>query len=154
MRELLVSGTCRYTDLQAGIPGIATNLLADRLRHLEDAGVVSREAAPPPVATTVFRLRPWGEGLLPVLQALGQWAAPLLPNPSPDDVLQSHWLAIPAGVYLSDRSPDEPPVTLEVRTGDEPMHVTTPGDRRAVMHRGPVPAGSASAVIRRITPAG
>jgi hypothetical protein len=82
-----------------------------------------------------------------VLRALGQWAAPLLRTPSPDDVLQSHWLAIPAGVYLSDHRPDEPPVTLEVRTGDEPMHVTTPGDGRAVMHRGPAPSDSADAVL-------
>ena len=54
VRELALQGPCRYTDLRNGLPGIATNLLADRLRELEHAGVVSREEAPPPIATTLF----------------------------------------------------------------------------------------------------
>jgi len=45
VRELMLLGPCRYTDLGHGLPGIATNLLAERLQ-LEVAGVVSREAAP------------------------------------------------------------------------------------------------------------
>ena len=48
VRELLLQGPCRYTDLKSGLPGIATNLLADRLRELERAGLVRREEAPPP----------------------------------------------------------------------------------------------------------
>ena len=51
VRELLIRGACRYTDLKDGLPGIATNLLADRLRELESAGLIRREEAPPPVAT-------------------------------------------------------------------------------------------------------
>ena len=51
VRELLLQGPCRYTDLLHGLPGIATNLLAERLRHLEEVGVLRREMAPPPVAT-------------------------------------------------------------------------------------------------------
>ena len=66
VRELLLRGQCRYTDLRQGLPGIATNLLAERLRELEQAGVIRREAAPPPVATTVFRLTRRGEELAPV----------------------------------------------------------------------------------------
>src|ERR1700751_2509931 len=71
VRELLLRGACRYTDLRAGLPGIATNLLADRLRELESAGLVRREEAPPPVATTLFHLTPAGLELEPVLQAIG-----------------------------------------------------------------------------------
>ena len=56
VRELELRGACRYTDLRNGLPGIATNLLADRLRELEAAGLVAREEAPPPVATTLFQL--------------------------------------------------------------------------------------------------
>src|SRR5487761_1479809 len=44
VRELMLLGPCRYTDLMRGLPGIATNLLADRLRDLEAAGVVRRAA--------------------------------------------------------------------------------------------------------------
>src|SRR5215472_2870335 len=92
VRELMVQQPCRYTDLQFGLPGIATNLLADRLRHLEEHGVITREAAPPPVATTLFRLTPRGEALRPVLTALGEWGAPLLRD-ADDAVFRSHWLA-------------------------------------------------------------
>jgi DNA-binding HxlR family transcriptional regulator len=123
VRELMLSGACRYTDLIRGLPGIATNLLADRLRELEAAGVVSREAAPPPFATTLFRLTPRGEDLRPVVQALGRWGAPLLARAAADDELQSHWLALPFNERLVDRHPDRPPFTIELRSGDEPLVV-------------------------------
>src|SRR5215469_16858538 len=78
VRELLLRGACRYTDLRNGLPGIATNLLADRLRELEQADIVSREQAPPPVATTLFRLTERGEELKNVLFELGRWGVPLM----------------------------------------------------------------------------
>src|SRR5436190_22444590 len=75
VRELMIGGPSRYTDLQNGLPGIATNLLADRLRDLEKAGIVLRETAPPPVATSVFSLTARGQALWPVLAELGRWGA-------------------------------------------------------------------------------
>src|SRR5579884_2350481 len=93
VRELLLRGPCRYTDLQHGLPGIATNLLADRLRELEQAGVIRREAAPPPVATTLFRLTSEGEELEPVIRALGRWGARFMPEPDGEEQFRSHWLA-------------------------------------------------------------
>src|SRR5690242_12627810 len=80
VRELLLRGPSRYTDLQNGLPGIATNLLADRLRDLERAGIVSREEAPPPIATTLFALTERGHELKPVVHALGQWGISLMPE--------------------------------------------------------------------------
>ncbi len=71
VRELLLRERCRYTDLRNGLPGIATNLLADRLRELEEAGIVSREEAPPPIATTVFRLTSRGRELEPIVNQIG-----------------------------------------------------------------------------------
>src|SRR5579875_1901967 len=73
VRELLLQGACRFTDLKNGLPGIATNLLSARLKELEDAGLVSREDAPPPVATALYSLTADGRALEPVLQALGRW---------------------------------------------------------------------------------
>src|SRR5580698_10924376 len=73
VRELLLQGPCRFTDLKRGLPGIATNLLSTRLKELEEAGLISREDAPPPVATALYRLTPNGAALQPVLQALGIW---------------------------------------------------------------------------------
>jgi DNA-binding HxlR family transcriptional regulator len=125
VRELLIRGGCRYTDLRNGLPGIATNLLADRLRELEHAGIVSREEAPPPIATTLFRLTPRGEALEPVVHQLGRWGGPLLARPGKGDAFRSHWLALPARLHLRDQTPDRPPVTIELRTGDEPMVIET-----------------------------
>jgi DNA-binding HxlR family transcriptional regulator len=48
VRELLLQGPCRFTDLKNGLPGIAANLLSARLKELEDAGLISRENAPRP----------------------------------------------------------------------------------------------------------
>jgi len=70
LRELL-GGPRRYSDLRAELPGIATNLLAQRLRELEDAGIVDRAELPPPVARTVYTLSDVGWGrVLPVLQTI------------------------------------------------------------------------------------
>ena len=45
VRELLIRGACRYTDMRNGLPSIATNLLADRLRELEEAIVKPFESS-------------------------------------------------------------------------------------------------------------
>src|SRR5216683_166015 len=119
VRELLILGPCRYTDLRNGLPGIATNLLADRLREMEKAGLIRREEAPPPVATTLFHLTPRGLELRPALEALARWAGPLMARPVGDDEFRSHWLVLPFEHYLVDHSPEKPPITIEVRTGDE-----------------------------------
>src|ERR1700761_6192686 len=81
IRELLIRGACRYTDLKDGLPGIATNLLADRLRDLESAGLIRREDAPPPVATALFRLTEAGASLLPVVDAIARWGVELMVTP-------------------------------------------------------------------------
>ena len=125
VRELLLRDGCRYTDLQDGLPGIATNLLADRLRHLEQEGIVRREEAPPPVAATLFHLTPRGEQLRPVLVELGRWGAPLMAEETEGESFRSHWLSLPTELFLADRQPGRPPITIEVRTGDEPMLIET-----------------------------
>jgi DNA-binding HxlR family transcriptional regulator len=70
LREL-IGGARRYGDLRGQLPGIATNLLADRLRELEEAGLVDREELPPPVARTVYTLSETGwRKVLPVVKAI------------------------------------------------------------------------------------
>jgi DNA-binding HxlR family transcriptional regulator len=125
VRELMTSGPSRYTDLLHGLPGIATNLLADRLRDLESAGIVRRQEAPPPVATTLFELTKRGHTLRPLIAELGRWGAPLMGAPKVGDEFRSHWLVFPLDAYLADNAPQEPPVTIELRTGDEPMLIET-----------------------------
>jgi DNA-binding HxlR family transcriptional regulator len=70
LRELL-AGPRRYSDLRAELPGIATNLLAERLKDLEKAGLVDRAELPPPIARTVYTLSDAGwQRVLPILQSL------------------------------------------------------------------------------------
>src|ERR1700742_1210914 len=101
VRELLIGGACRYTDLRNGLPGIATNLLADRLREIERAGIVSREEPPPPVATTLFELTSRGEELAPLMRELVRWGTPLMEQgPASGDVFRGQWLSLPLEMSL------------------------------------------------------
>jgi DNA-binding HxlR family transcriptional regulator len=123
VRELVLRGPSRYTDLRQGLPGITSNLLADRLRELESAGVVSRREAPPPIATTLYELTPRGEQLRPVLEDLIRWGMPLMIEPVAEAAVQSNWLAWAIELMISDREPDAAPITIELRTGDQPIVV-------------------------------
>jgi DNA-binding HxlR family transcriptional regulator len=70
VREL-VGGPRRYGDLRAELPGIATNLLAERLKELQDAGLVERTDLPAPVGRTVYTLSDMSwQRVLPVLQSV------------------------------------------------------------------------------------
>jgi DNA-binding HxlR family transcriptional regulator len=74
MRELML-GPKRFSDLRADLPGISANVLTQRLDGLEAAGVLLRRKLPPPAATQVYELTPWGYESEPIFQALGRWAA-------------------------------------------------------------------------------
>jgi DNA-binding HxlR family transcriptional regulator len=90
VRELL-KGPKRYTDLVDGLPGIGTNVLATRLRELEQAGVVRKRKLPPPAASTVYELTEYGAGLDEVMHALARWGIRSLGPPGPGDELDPGW---------------------------------------------------------------
>jgi DNA-binding HxlR family transcriptional regulator len=100
VRELL-TGPKRHTDLRAGLPGIATNVLGDRLQLLQRAGPVRRATLPPPAASTVYELTDRGRQLKPVLLALAGWGLPLLGSPRTQDAYRDVFLAWGTG-QLSD----------------------------------------------------
>jgi DNA-binding HxlR family transcriptional regulator len=146
VRELELRGACRYTDLRQGLPGIATNLLADRLRELEHEGLVAREEAPPPIATALFRLTPRGAELRPVLESLVRWGMPFMTEENAGDAVRSHWLAWAVELILTDRRPDAAPVTIELRAGDQPFVLET-RDGKVLTRLGPAGDGGADATI-------
>lgn len=82
VRELLL-GPKRFTDLRAGLPNASPNVLAQRLRGLETAGVVRRRKLPPPAASRVYELTEWGRDLEPVIISLGKWGV-RSPSKPPD----------------------------------------------------------------------
>src|SRR5918998_4174539 len=84
VRELLL-GPKRFTDLKTGLPNASPNVISDRLRELEQAGLVTREKLPPPAGSRVYALTDWGRELEPTVLSLGRWAArsPALPADDP-----------------------------------------------------------------------
>lgn len=74
VRELLL-GPKRFTDLRTGLPNVSPDVLAQRLRELDEAGVVQRRKLPPPAASQVYELTEWGFELEQVVIALGRWGA-------------------------------------------------------------------------------
>ena len=76
-RELLM-GDRRFTDLRAALPGIAPNLLSERLRALQAEGLVTTADLPPPAARTVYRLTESGRSVVPVLRAMARFGVQFL----------------------------------------------------------------------------
>jgi DNA-binding HxlR family transcriptional regulator len=74
VRELLL-GPKRFTDLRGGIPDISPNVLGQRLRELEESGIVRRRKLAPPAAAQVYELTEWGRELEPAILSLGRWAS-------------------------------------------------------------------------------
>ena len=114
VRELM-HGPKRYTDLLDHLPGIGTNILADRLKELESAGLVEKRKLPPPAASSVYELTPMGRELRPVLHELARFGARLM-GPPPPDALEEGWLLGALDLALS---PDAPAGTLAFRIGSE-----------------------------------
>lgn len=79
IRELF-AGPRRFTDLLEGLPGISTNLLTERLKRLEEQGVLQRRILPPPAASIVYELTAVGQGLEPALLELGHWGSQFVPD--------------------------------------------------------------------------
>jgi DNA-binding HxlR family transcriptional regulator len=90
LRDLL-HGPKRYTDLLEGLRGIGTNILAARLRGLEETGIVRKRRLPPPAASTVYELTDYGTELEEVFYALARWGARSLGPPGPRDELYPEW---------------------------------------------------------------
>jgi DNA-binding HxlR family transcriptional regulator len=119
VRELLLQGPCRFTDLKNGLPGVATNLLSTRLKELEDAGLVAREDAPPPVATVLYTLTENGLTLEPLLRALGLWGLKYMSEERSGDAFQARWLAYAPAWFSTDADPDAPPAVIQLVAAGE-----------------------------------
>jgi DNA-binding HxlR family transcriptional regulator len=74
VRELIF-GPKRFSQLRDGLHGVSPNVLSQRLRDLEDAGLVRRGALDPPAAVAVYELTARGLALEPILLELGRWGS-------------------------------------------------------------------------------
>ncbi|HEX2505689.1 MAG TPA: helix-turn-helix domain-containing protein [Gaiellaceae bacterium] len=114
----LVLGPKRFTDLKAELPGIGTNVLAARLRELEENNVVRRRRLPPPAASTVYELTEYGRELRSALLALGRWGAKTLGPRQEEQALRSEWLAVALTAFFRPEAAARAEASLELRLTD------------------------------------
>lgn len=121
VRELL-DGPQRYGDLLTALAPIATDVLAGRLRHLEEHRLVHRPFGKRPAARAAYELTDRGRDLQDVIDALARWGRPLLTVRRPGDVVHPRWWVRAVRAHLRpDR--DGPNLVVRFETLDE-MEVT------------------------------
>jgi DNA-binding HxlR family transcriptional regulator len=134
VRDLLL-GPKRFTDLRAGLPRVSPDVLSQRLRELEDAGLVARRRLPPPAASQVYELTERGRALEPVLLELGRWGSGA---PFPDGNITFG----PDAVMLALKTMFDPSAaagvsaSYEFRFGEERFHARV-RDGALAIERGP-----------------
>jgi DNA-binding HxlR family transcriptional regulator len=131
IRELL-EGPRRYNELLDGLPGIATNLLVERLRGLEADGVVRR------LDDGRYALTSWGEDLREAVYALGRWAGPLMARPRGEDHFRPNWMRHMVIARFEGFDPRRKDLTVELRCGDEPLTLVSAGGRVHIAQGRPI----------------
>lgn len=112
VRDLL-AGARRYSDLKAGLPRIPTNILSDRLKELQDAGVVRRV----PTVRGGYELTTLGRALEPVVLELERWGWAVLSDIGDGEVLTADALA------MTLRAAFQPAEALELPSTEYVLHV-------------------------------
>jgi DNA-binding HxlR family transcriptional regulator len=121
VRQLLIA-PARYRDLTDGLPGIATNLLADRLRDLEAAGVVERRLAGAG-SVVEYALTPWGAELRQPIESLIRWSTPLMIRGPEGDSFRPEWLALAVPALLDTRVEVRPTATIGLAIDTSPLQL-------------------------------
>ncbi|MBP2705480.1 transcriptional regulator [Microbispora sp. RL4-1S] len=125
VRELLL-GPKRFTDLRAGLPNAGPNRLSQRLRELEESGIVRRRKLGPPARTWVYELTDWGRQLRPVLAALGGWGR-LSPFRDLNADISVDALMMALQGDFAPEAGDGPSTTYLLAFGDDRVTVRTSG---------------------------
>jgi DNA-binding HxlR family transcriptional regulator/putative sterol carrier protein len=133
VRELLL-GPKRFTDLRAGLPAVSPNVLAQRLRELERAGVLRRRKLPPPAASKVYELTEWGMELEPVIVRLGRWGA-RSPSKPRDAALGVDSLVLSFRTMFAPHTAEGLRASYELRLGED-VFVAVVDDGRFEIARG------------------
>jgi DNA-binding HxlR family transcriptional regulator/putative sterol carrier protein len=121
VRDLLV-GPRRFTDLRQGLPRIPTNVLSDRLKELEQSGIVRRRVLPRPAASIVYELTEYGSQLDDVLRPLGLWGAQSLGEPRPDEIITVDSMITALRTTFVPHAAHGQHVSYELRLGEAILH--------------------------------
>lgn len=135
VRELLL-GPRRFGDLLSGLPGIAPNLLSDRLRALAAEGVVQRTTLPPPAGSRVYELTERGRRLRPAVLALARWGMDPIAPPREGEERRPGWYAVALEAAFRPQAAHGVNETYGFWIDGTPFHLTV-RDGQATASNGP-----------------
>lgn len=141
VRELLL-GPKRFTDLRTGLPHVGPDVLAQRLRELEAAGIVRRGTLPPPAGSRVYALTERGQELEPVVLALGRFGS-VAPFPPGEAGIGVDAVVIALKSLFAPSAADGHAASYELRLGDQRFRLDVAGGRLE-LSRGGAPAPDAT----------
>lgn len=150
MRELMF-GPKRFTDLKGDLPGIATNVLTQRLAGLEDAGIVTQVDLPRPARGRAYALTPWGLAFRETIRVMGEWAS-RSPQLRFDHPLSAAAAMLSLGSMFDPGRAGTARVAVDLRLPDSDFAVAVEGGRLSVepgRHAAPeaVVAGDQNALL-------
>jgi DNA-binding HxlR family transcriptional regulator len=127
VRELLL-GPKRFTDLRVGLPHVGADILAQRLRELEQAEVVRRGTLPPPAGSRIYELTERGRALEPVVLELGRWGS-VAPFPPGDARISDDAFVIALKTLFDPAAADGLAARYELRLGAQTFGITVDAGR-------------------------
>jgi DNA-binding HxlR family transcriptional regulator/putative sterol carrier protein len=127
VRELLL-GPKRFTDLRTGLPHVGPDVLSQRLRELEQAGIVRRAKLAPPAASRVYELTARGRELEPVVLSLGRWGS-RAPFPAEDAVFGADSAMLALKTLFAPAAAKGLDATYELRLGEQRFHARVTSGR-------------------------
>jgi len=132
IRELL-TGPRRFKDLLDGLPEISTNLLTERLKSLEQQGILCRRVLPPPAGSSVYELSPVGRAMKGAVLELGKWGSQFMP-PSCDEMAlpSAGAMALAIQVFFHPEHARGVDETYELHLGKEVLQVQVQEDELQV----------------------
>jgi DNA-binding HxlR family transcriptional regulator len=122
VRELLL-GPRRYSDLLEALPGVGTNLLAERLRQLEAEGLVRRRRLPPPAGSAVYELTELGEELEDVVFSLARFGMRTLGRRRRGETFRPEWLVLALRGFANPEAARGVHESYEIRVDGAPLWV-------------------------------
>jgi DNA-binding HxlR family transcriptional regulator len=141
VRELLL-GPKRFTDLRAGLPRVGPDVLAQRLRDLEQSGLIRRGTLPPPAGSRIYELTERGHELEPVVLALGRFGS-VAPFPPGEAGIGVDAVVIALKSLFAPAAADGTTASYELRLGEQRFRLDV-ADGRIEVARGSAPAPDAT----------
>jgi DNA-binding HxlR family transcriptional regulator len=130
VRELLL-GPKRFTDLRRGLPNASPNILSERLRELEQGGVLHRRKLPPPAPAQVYELTEWGRELEPIVTQLGAWGA-RSPLPPSHEEIGTDSIVLALRSLFDPEAAADVEASYELQLGEELFHVEVAGGELSI----------------------